>query len=635
MKTYNKRINSKTNTGLTFVLSTKDVDRSGDVVFQEWDLEHFKLNPIALAFHQHDMPVGTWKNIRIEAGKLVADLQLALKGTSQLIDEIHGLVEQNILKATSIGFRSGDVEKNIYGGYDLRDNYLLEVSIVSVPDQQYALRKSLSKYLPSDEIDRLCSVSGNCPNDPTGDKHSVNAKTTSNKPTNKKEFKVKTFAERIKALQTSVGEKQAQLDALNEKSELTDEDMGSMAALTTEIGAESDRIKQFEAMEKTVVAKPVVKTIPKTETKSFKDNAAVMGFMVKAALVNIESTITGISVDEAIAKRYGADKIIKSAQAFMSTKAGTPQDPAMTSVPAWAGELVQQGFGAFLDMIKVDSVLAQLPLAIYSFNGYNSIKIPKRTKRFPDDKNLAGAFVGEGQPIRVGAATLGSITLTPKKLAVIGTFTSEMFEQSTPNIESSIMRWMREDSSIKLDTVFLSAGAGTTVAPAGAYNGVTPIASGGITVDKLDIDLAKAIDQMEAAGAGVAPYWVMSKSRQRMLTGLRLATGDKAYPELANGMLLGFPVASSITVKNAEIGLIDTDSFAMSGGVPKFMASSQATLHEEYDQAEVKPIVDSAAAAAAPVRSLYQTDSHAVRMIQPIDWASLRDGSVQLINAIA
>jgi len=481
-------------------------------------------------------------------------------------------------------------------------------------------------------------VSGGCSDDPTGDKHSVNANITDNNQFIKKEFKVKTFAERIKALQTSVGTKQAQLDTLNEKSELTDEDMGAMATLTTEIGSESERIKQFEAMEKSVGdVKPVAKIIPKAEVKSFADNAAVMAFVVKAALVNIESTITGISVDEAIDKRYGADGIIKSAQAFMSTKAATPQDPAMTSVPAWAGELVQQGFGAFLDMIKVDSVLAQLPLAIYSFNGYNSIKIPKRAKRFPDDKNLAGAFVGEGQPIRVGAATLGSITLTPKKLAVIGTFTSEMFEQSTPNIESSIMRWMREDSSIKLDTVFLSAGAGTTVSPAGAYNGVTPIASGGITVDKLDIDLAKAIDQMEAAGAGVAPYWVMSNSRMRMLTGLRLATGAKAYPELANGMLLGFPVASSITVKNAEIGLIDTDSFAMSGGVPKFMASSQATLHEEYDQAEVLPIVGKGGtpATAAPVRSLYQTDSHAVRMIQPIDWASLRDGSVQLINAIA
>jgi len=463
-------------------------------------------------------------------------------------------------------------------------------------------------------------------------------KTTNTKTINLKKGLSMTYAERIKLLAASIAIMQTTLDGLNEKTDLTDEDMTSMATLTADIASQSARVKSFEAMEKANTnIVPAKKTIPVTKEKSFKDNDDVMGFIVKAALVNIESTITGISVDEAIAKRYSADTIIKSAQAFMSTKAATPQDPALTTVSGWGKELVQQGFGAFLDLIKVDSVLAQLPLAIYNFNGYNSIKIPKRAKRFPDDKNLAGAFVGEGAPIRVGAATLGSITLTPKKLAVIGTFTSEMFEQSTPNIESSIMRWMREDSSIKLDTVFLSATAGSAVQPAGAYNGVTPIASGGITVDKLDIDLAKAIDQMEAAGAGVAPYWVMSKSRKRMLTGLRLATGDKAYPELANGMLLGFPVASSITVKNAEIGLIDTDSFAMSGGVPKFMASSQATLHEEYDPAEVKPIVGKGGtpATAAPVRSLYQTDSHAVRCIIPIDWNSLRDGSVQLINAIA
>ncbi len=635
MKTFNKRINI-TNKGKTFVISTTDVDRSGDRVTQDWDLSHFKLNPIALAFHQHDKPVGVWENIRVEGGKLLGDLKLAAKGTSDFIDEIIALVEQGILKATSIGFRSGDVIENAYGGYDLSANYLLEVSLVSVPDQQHALRKSLSKHLSSSEIELICSVNGACNLGSTEEKSSVNAEINQPKQTTIKQGINMTYAERIAALQKSVSAKQATLDGLNGAAELNDAQLDEMGELTKSIASETDRIAKFEAMEKSTKGLVPAKVIaPQTVAKTFEDNAAVMEFIVKAALVNLESTITGISVDEAITKRYGADKIVKSAQAFMSTKAGTPQDPAMTTVPEWAGALVQQGFGAFLDLIKVDSVLAQLPLAIYNFNGYNSIKIPKRAKRFPDDKNLAGAFVGEGAPIRVGAATLGSITLTPKKLAVIGTFTSEMFEQSTPNIESSIMRWMREDSSLKLDTVFLSAGAGTTIVPAGAYNGVTPIVSGGVTVDKLDIDLGKAIDQMEAAGAGVRPYWVMSKSRLRMLSRLRLATGDRAYPELAQGNLMGFPVASSTTVKSTEIGLIDTDSFAMSGGVPKFMASSQATLHEEYDETAVLPIVDSAGAAAAPVRSLYQTDSHAVRMIQPIDWSSLREGSVQLINAIA
>ncbi len=640
MKTFNKRATAPsttvTSTGVKFVMSTSTVDRVGDRVMPEWDLKAFKQNAIALFNHSHDAIIGTWKNVGVVAGELVGTLVLAKEGTSPLVDEVRSLIEQGILKAVSIGFSSNKVRANDFGGFDLYENALMECSIVAVPANQEALRKSLSKHLSSSEIDDLCTVNGCKLSGSTEEKSSVNAETNQPKQTTIKQGINMTYAERIAALQKSVSAKQATLDGLNGTTELTDEQMDEMGELTKSIASETDRIAKFEAMEKSTKGLvPAKKHVPQTVAKTFEDNAAVMGFIVKAALVNLESTITGISVDDAIAKRYGADNIVKSAQAFMSTKAGTPQDPAMTTVPEWAGALVQQGFGAFLDLIKVDSVLAQLPLAIYNFNGYNSIKIPKRAKRFPDDKNLAGAFVGEGAPIRVGAATLGSITLTPKKLAVIGTFTSEMFEQSTPNIESSIMRWMREDSSLKLDTVFLSAGAGTTVTPAGAYNGVTPIVSGGVTVDKLDIDLGKAIDQMEAAGAGVRPYWVMSKSRLRMLSRLRLATGDRAYPELAQGNLMGFPVASSTTVKSTEIGLIDTDSFAMSGGVPKFMASSQATLHEEYDETAVLPIVDSAGAAAAPVRSLYQTDSHAVRMIQPIDWSSLREGSVQLINAIA
>jgi len=445
-----------------------------------------------------------------------------------------------------------------------------------------------------------------------------------------------TYAERIAALQKSVATKQTELDGLNEKTDLTDEDMVLMGSLTTEVTAENDRIKKFEAMEKSVGNLVPVKTVT-TKAASFKDKSDIMDFMVKSALVNFESSITGISIQDSIEKRYSNDAIIKSAKSFMSAKAATPQDPALTSVQGWALELVREGFGAFLDMLKVDSVLAQLPLAVYSFNGNNSLKIPKRAKRYPDDKNLAAAFTGEAMPIRVGAATLGSITLTPKKIAVIGTFSAELFEQSTPNIETAIKQWMIEDTSIMLDTVFLSATAGSTISPAGAFNGVTPIASGGVTVDKLDIDLNKAIDQMEAAGAGSAPHWIMSNSRLRMLKGLRLATGDKAYPELAQGQLLGFPVAHSITVKTAEIALIDTSSFAISGGVPQFLASNQATLHEEYVAAEVKPIVGKGAtpATATPVRSLYQTDVFAVRLIQKMDWSSLRDGSVQLINAIA
>jgi len=156
-----KSIEKASSNSVTFVFSTKDVDRDGDRVMQDWDLDDFNKNPIALAFHDHKQPIGVWENIRVEAGKLLGDLKLASRGTSQFIDTLHNLVEQKILKAVSVGFRSGKYEPNDFGGYDLSENSLFECSLVSVPANQNALRKAFD-YLPDGEIDKLCSVQGNC-----------------------------------------------------------------------------------------------------------------------------------------------------------------------------------------------------------------------------------------------------------------------------------------------------------------------------------------------------------------------------------------------------------------------------------------------------------------------------------------
>ena len=67
---------------LEFVLSDATVDRYGDIVdARGWDLRNFKLNPIALFGHSASFPIGTWSNVRVEGGKLLARLNLAARGT--------------------------------------------------------------------------------------------------------------------------------------------------------------------------------------------------------------------------------------------------------------------------------------------------------------------------------------------------------------------------------------------------------------------------------------------------------------------------------------------------------------------------------------------------------------------------
>ncbi len=145
---------------LKFILSTDVVDRMGDIVEQNWQLKDFKKNPIALFMHDHKSPIGVWKNVKVESGKLVGTLQLAAEGTSDLIDTIRSLIAQRILKAVSVGFSVGGYEVRYdengnYQGYTLQNPDLNEASIVSVPANQEALQTAKSFNLSDTDIKSL------------------------------------------------------------------------------------------------------------------------------------------------------------------------------------------------------------------------------------------------------------------------------------------------------------------------------------------------------------------------------------------------------------------------------------------------------------------------------------------------
>ena len=56
---------------------------------------------------------------------------------------------------------------------------------------------------------------------------------------------------------------------------------------------------------------------------------------------------------------------------------------------------------------------------------------------------------------------------------MITTFTREIAEHSTPDIEGLLRRFITEDTSGAIDAVLVSNAAATAIAPAGIRNGVT------------------------------------------------------------------------------------------------------------------------------------------------------------------
>lgn len=373
--------------------------------------------------------------------------------------------------------------------------------------------------------------------------------------------------------------------------------------------------------------------------------------IVRSALIAYEAHLTHEAHDAIIARRYPGNQEVAEVSRLLShgvvSKAATP--PAMTNVAGWAAELVREGYNAFMDALAVESIIPQLPLARFEFDGYGKIHIPARASTYPTDPNLAAAFRAEGAPIRVGRTQLTSKVMTPKSMGVIGTFTKELLRRSTPNIEEAIRNWMLQDTALALDTAFLDAVAGTAIRPAGIRNGLAAgdtAASSGATGDKILADLSARLKAMSGKGLGRRPVWVMNTANAWQVKLATTPTGLPQFPGAQQGTLVGIPLVESTNVPIDVVFLVDAAEIAFAGGAPSFEGTDVATIHEESGDpntdevtgATVLPIATGAAGAAVvatPVRSLFQTHSAAVKALWEVDWTVMRAGAVQTITGVA
>lgn len=153
----------------TFVISDESPDRVNDVVVQAGiSLTNFNENPVALVGHDRSqMPIGVWKNFRIQGTSTLADLQLATKGTSREADLARSLIDQGILRAVSVGFRPLQSEPIKPRGMKYIKSELLEISLVSVPMHPRAVLVAKSLKMTDAELDQFFIKS------PVGDAQAV------------------------------------------------------------------------------------------------------------------------------------------------------------------------------------------------------------------------------------------------------------------------------------------------------------------------------------------------------------------------------------------------------------------------------------------------------------------------------
>ena len=127
--------------------SANSVDRSGDVIPSSvWEegLKNYLKNPVVLAYHDHDDPIGRMVDHKVD------EKGLWIKARISAASEVFSLVKDGVITAFSVGFRILDAEyNNVTELFIIKKLELLEISVVSVPCNQDTLF-SLSKAFDSD-----------------------------------------------------------------------------------------------------------------------------------------------------------------------------------------------------------------------------------------------------------------------------------------------------------------------------------------------------------------------------------------------------------------------------------------------------------------------------------------------------
>lgn len=614
--------------GMEFVLSDDTLDRYGDIIEADgWVLTQFRKNPIALFGHSSNFPIGTWSDLRVEGGKLLGRLNLAARGTSQRIDELIALVEQGILRAVSVGFRPIESEplnpKEPWAGLRYLKQELLETSLVSVPANPAALARARSLNVSDDTMGMVFGE--HAARDLSAERRPVGEHAVKHSPI--RGTKMKTLSQRVEGAQQALVQAR---DAYNDHVAEDDYDIEAADGLEAAMNDAEERLASLQRAEKRLASAgkegaPAAPAVNRRPLGFPQQEVKASDLIVRAAVCHLLAHIGKQSLDQVLEERYPGHEATA-----VVTKADIP--PATTTASGWASQLVETAMAEFLALLPATAIyptLRSMGLGLSFGPNSGAIKIPFSSST----DALAGGFVLEGDPIPVGRMTLDSVTLTPHKFGIIVPMTREVMRYTNPAIEAVVRDELLARTAIKLDTLLLDANAGTATRPAGLRYNVSAAGSayGGGDYKAFLEDMKTLLAPFDTANAGRKLALIMNPAQARSV---RMMEGPNSSGfGWANQFLSDFRLVVSTTATAGTVIAVDAADFVTgTGDSPMFEASEQATIHMSDTPL---PIVSGDPATADPVRSMFQTNSVALRMLMDVTWAMRRGGMVQWISGVS
>jgi hypothetical protein len=277
--------------------------------------------------------------------------------------------------------------------------------------------------------------------------------------------------------------------------------------------------------------------------------------------------------------------------------------PAMVTVAGWAAELAHRIVSDAVEALGPASAAAQVlrRCLLLSFDGAGSISAPA----FAGSAGNA-SFVADGNPIPVRQLSATTAILNPFVVATIAVLTREMMESS--NAEALITDALVRSAAAAMDAVMFDANPADGTRPAGLKNGISTLTASSSTdpFGAMFEDIANLVNAVSLVG-GSGPYVLVGSPGRVASAAFRMAS--EATAELI--VFAASNAAGSDLYAIAPQALVAAISPA-----PAIELSRAAHL-----------VMDTAPGAANTTgsnKSMFQTDSIAIKVRWPVSWA-LRD----------
>lgn len=412
----------------------------------------------------------------------------------------------------------------------------------------------------------------------------------------------------------------AQLEAQN--GSLSAEEQTEFTELSSQFANLSAQIERMEAAERMAAAAAIPVDNPAPEATSTAKVYAQPKTPEKpgAGVARMVIALAAAQGDRHLAAKIAAERGY-----------GEPISASLnTLTPSAGGILVPQNLSSeVIELLRPKAVVRKMGARSLPLNNGN-ITIPR----------LKGGaivgYVGSDNDIPATEQEFADLKLSAKKLAALVPISNDLLavSASNPNVDGIVVGDLTSAIAVREDKAFIRDD-GSSDTPKGlrhwalaanvfAATAATP------TLAQVDADLNKMLFRLEAANANMTSVgWVMNPRVFRFLASIRDGNGNKAYAELDQGMLKGYPVGITTTIPtNLTVGSdSDCTEIYLADFGDCFIGEESQLVIDYSKEATYKD-------GSGNVISAFQRDQTLIRVIAKHDFGPRHVESIVVLNGV-